>query len=331
MPLLSIIVPVYNTELYLRECLDSIMKQDNGKIEVIIVDDGSTDSSGQICDEYAEKHAEIIRVIHQENQGLLLARRRGIKESTGDYIAHLDSDDYYVNGAVSTICEALEKNECDMLLFDYIYGESQDKDERVIKLRSERNSQFVDKREVIDQFLWGNNIYTLWIKITKRSLVDLEKDYSEVSFVANGEDILQSLPLLDRCESFVYIPKPLYYYRRDNISMSKSYCEKDYYSFKAVYTTMMQYAEKWIVSDSLHFELCRKILYKNISILVSEYKSGKKSTFNKLLTTMSRDSYFHESKDALKCKDTSNYYRLLYVLISHRLLFMSKVVIALMN
>ena len=75
MPKLSIIVPVYNTEQYLCQCLDSIISQDNEQIEIILVDDGSTDNSGTICDQYAERYPDYIRVIHKENQGLLLARR----------------------------------------------------------------------------------------------------------------------------------------------------------------------------------------------------------------------------------------------------------------
>ena len=91
-PLISVIVPVYNVELYLRKCLDSIVGQSYRDIEILIIDDGSTDGSGSICDEYAEKD-ERIRVFHSENRGLSSARNLGLDEATGDWIGFVDSDD----------------------------------------------------------------------------------------------------------------------------------------------------------------------------------------------------------------------------------------------
>ena len=93
MPKLSVIVPVYNTEKYLRECIDSILAQTFTDFELILVDDGSTDSSGAICDEYAEKDSRI-QVIHQQNGGATLARRSGVRCARGEYITFVDSDDW---------------------------------------------------------------------------------------------------------------------------------------------------------------------------------------------------------------------------------------------
>ena len=93
MPKLSVIVPVYNTEKYLRECIDSILAQTFTDFELILVDDGSTDSSGAICDEYAAKDPRI-QVIHQENGGATVARRSGVSCARGEYITFVDSDDW---------------------------------------------------------------------------------------------------------------------------------------------------------------------------------------------------------------------------------------------
>lgn len=90
--LISVIVPVYNTEKYIRECLDSILVQSLGNFELILIDDGSTDGSGKICDEYADKDSRI-KVIHKENGGRSSARNRGLDEATGHYICFIDSDD----------------------------------------------------------------------------------------------------------------------------------------------------------------------------------------------------------------------------------------------
>ena len=93
MPKLSVIVPVYNTEKYLRECIDSILAQTFGDFELLLVDDGSTDSSGAICEEYAQMD-ERIRVIHQKNAGATVARRNGVSHAGGEYITFVDSDDW---------------------------------------------------------------------------------------------------------------------------------------------------------------------------------------------------------------------------------------------
>ena len=93
MPKLSVIVPVYNTEKYLRECIDSILAQTFRDFELILVDDGSTDGSGAICDEYA-KQDERIRVIHQENGGITVARKSGVRAARGEYVTFVDSDDW---------------------------------------------------------------------------------------------------------------------------------------------------------------------------------------------------------------------------------------------
>ena len=90
---ISVIVPVYNTEKYLRRCIDSILNQTYEALEVILVDDGSTDGSGAVCDEYAEKDARV-RAIHQKNGGISAARNAGIDAASGQYIAFIDSDDY---------------------------------------------------------------------------------------------------------------------------------------------------------------------------------------------------------------------------------------------
>lgn len=106
MDLVSIIVPVYNTSRYLRKCIDSLLNQSYENIEIILIDDGSVDTSPQICDEYAEKY-EKIRCFHIKNNGVSNARNQGILNSRGKYIQFIDSDDYYTQDAVETMVEAI--------------------------------------------------------------------------------------------------------------------------------------------------------------------------------------------------------------------------------
>lgn len=118
--ILSIIVPIYNVESYLRKCVDSLLAQDlpESAYEIILVDDGSTDASGDIANEYAERYANI-RVIHQVNGGLSAARNTGIDAAQGNYIQFVDSDDYLEPNVLSGLVEKMERDELDVLRFNY--------------------------------------------------------------------------------------------------------------------------------------------------------------------------------------------------------------------
>ena len=107
--LISVIIPVYNVELYLRRCIDSVIKQTYKNLEIILVDDGSTDKSGEICDEYASLDNRI-SVIHKENGGLSSARNAGLKNAHGEYFGFVDSDDAIVEDMYEYLYDILLKN-----------------------------------------------------------------------------------------------------------------------------------------------------------------------------------------------------------------------------
>ena len=111
--LVSVIVPVYNVEKYLRQCLDSLLEQTYKNIEVVMVDDGSKDSSGKICDEYAKKY-ENFYAVHKENAGLGMARNTGFEHINGEYVTFLDSDDYLENDCIEILYNTLLKQQVDM-------------------------------------------------------------------------------------------------------------------------------------------------------------------------------------------------------------------------
>lgn len=109
----SVIVPIYNVEPYLKRAVDSIIDQTYSRLEIILVDDGSPDSCGKICDDYAKKDNRI-KVIHKANGGLSDARNAGLDIATGDYIAFVDSDDYIAEDFVKTLLAELEKHDADV-------------------------------------------------------------------------------------------------------------------------------------------------------------------------------------------------------------------------
>ena len=114
----SIIVPVYNVEKYIHKCIVSILSQTYKNLEIILVDDGSPDNCGKICDEYASNDNRII-VIHQKNGGLSAARNAGLNISTGNFIVFVDSDDYLENSAIEDCIHYIKINSCDILIFNW--------------------------------------------------------------------------------------------------------------------------------------------------------------------------------------------------------------------
>ena len=117
-PKLSIIVPIYNVEQYLRKCVDNLLQQDYDNYEIILVDDGSPDGCPQMCDNYAAEHHNI-RVVHRENGGLSAARNSGIEVAKGEYIMFVDSDDYIEPNVLGKLMEQVEREKLDVLHFDY--------------------------------------------------------------------------------------------------------------------------------------------------------------------------------------------------------------------
>ena len=117
--LISVIVPVYNVEKYLSRCLDSIISQTYRKLEIVLVDDGSTDNSSMICDEYAKKDCRIT-VIHTENHGLSEARNKGIENSHGEYVSFVDSDDYLHKRFLETLLNLVIETGSDLSVCDFV-------------------------------------------------------------------------------------------------------------------------------------------------------------------------------------------------------------------
>ena len=165
--LISVIVPVYNVAAYLPQCLQSILTQTYETLEVILIDDGSTDDSGRICDEYAAKDSRI-RVIHQKNAGAAAAKNAGLRIATGEYLSFVDSDDYLEPGAYQYMHAVLKDTGADA-------GEFSFRD--VYRSRSEEHVLYPERTIVngldyLRQFTRGWNCALLWNKLYKRSLFE---------------------------------------------------------------------------------------------------------------------------------------------------------------
>lgn len=219
--LFSVLIPIYNAGKYLREAIDSVLKQTEEDYEIILVNDGSTDGSGDVCDEYAGKY-ERISAIHKENGGLLSSRRTGLKASHGQYIIHLDQDDWLAEGALSRLKEVISSHDPDVIIYDYNRIDEDGNAVENAPLFAEGKG-FVEKTAVIRKFAEGTRLNAMWIKCARRQVIDIDADYSGYGKLNMAEDELQTAALLEKADTFYYLPERLYRYRLTGSSISRNF------------------------------------------------------------------------------------------------------------
>lgn len=214
-PKLTIIIPVYNAANHLERCLDSVFNQTVYDIQVIVVNDGSTDGSQAILDSYIEVEPRL-KIIVQKNSGIVLARKAGLQFALSDYVYHLDADDYIEPTLVEEVLLQIEETNADMLLFNFEIC----KDGKCILSRPYDQNYFTN----IDflKTIWlGNGYYALWSHVHKRSLYDNVKYYHNISL---GEDALLTSQLAYFSKNIVFFnsaPLLHYYIYRDSMSNNK--------------------------------------------------------------------------------------------------------------
>lgn len=208
-PKVSIIVPIYNAQKTLHRCVDSILSQDYTDFELLLIDDGSKDESGIICDEYAAKD-ERVRVIHKINSGVSDSRNLALDEAKGKYLQFLDSDDWITPNATRLLVESAEQNNCDMVIADFyrVIGErlshkgSIDEDGVLLK---EEFANFMMENPA--DFYYG----VLWNKLYNREIV--EKHHLRMdSKISWCEDFMFNLEYIRFCEQIFVLQVPIYYY-----------------------------------------------------------------------------------------------------------------------
>lgn len=205
-PLISIIVPVYNVENDLTKCLESILDQTYMELEIILIDDGSTDGSGAVCDRYALRDHRV-RVIHQRNLGVAAARNTGLRAVTGSYIMFVDSDDEIDREAVSVLYERICRDGSDMAICKHadVYASGQ----VINRLCNWFEDSVVTPQHIMEQIAYGKRYApALWGKLYK---TDVLKDLIVPNLVC-GEDMWLIPDILNRCGSVSFVDRVLYYY-----------------------------------------------------------------------------------------------------------------------
>lgn len=224
----SIVVPVYNVEKYLRRCVDSILAQTFTDFELILVDDGSTDGCGNICDEYAENN-ERIRVFHQENAGVSAARNLGLEKAEGCYVAFCDSDDYCLPDWLEKMVFSIKENCCDLAIASYQYV---DEDGKQTSLRSRYPGYWeIEKKEEKFEYIITHvldkrdqwNGWELWTSLFKNELIKTNNIKMCETCDNFAEDLGFVLEYLLYADSVVCIEDYSYcYVQHDKSMMAKS-------------------------------------------------------------------------------------------------------------
>ncbi len=254
-PKISVIVPVYNNEKYLSECVDSLIDQTLKDIEILLIDDGSTDNSGVLCDQYAQQDTRI-RVIHKENEGLGLTRNYGLREATGTYFTFVDSDDYVALDMYERLWEQAQKYDADAC----ICGSTRVVDTAKFPSPLVLEKELYDKGEIREDLVYRmigaapeetqeNSLgYSMCTGIFRLSIVEKHgmNFFSEREFKL--EDILFKIEYFSYINRLTYIGDCSYMYRHNPKSLTNTF-RKD-----LLEATVKSYKKEFEILDSLGYE-----------------------------------------------------------------------------
>ena len=275
----SIIIPVYNAELYLKETLNSILKQNYTNYEVILVNDGSTDNSLDICNEYALKNNNF-KVINIENSGAGIARNRGIEEAKGEFLFFPDSDDILTDDALENIDEVINSKKADLYVFAF-YKAYRDQEKLILQKYEDNFLDSDDVRRHYEKYTESNGIYIQgapWNKIFRRDIVlknkvwfpNLKRHQDEafiVRYMAYTKNVLIS-------------SKPIYIYYLNRLYEESLKFPKNYYEIKKeLYNIFMDVTKNW--SEENNIELYLKYNFVMTCNRFFELIFSKKWNFNK--------------------------------------------------
>lgn len=276
----SIIVPVYNAEKYLDKCVESITKQTEEDIEILLIDDDSTDSSGRICEEWANKDSRI-RVFHIENIGVSNARNQGIKYSNSPYIMFVDSDDWIKKDMVECLLKNIEESKSHAVFCNYITVRDGEEIpcEGILEYKVYQSDEV---SKIISNMFGGGRYYSsIWRGIYKREIIENSNIYFQNLQFA--EDLVFNLEYLLNCNRVKIIKDELYYYRVNSTSALQSLKNKvdeiqkvpyEIYSLITKYNCLEKYSVEMLSELSLTakrlFDINNK--YSNFKVNAANFR-----------------------------------------------------------
>ena len=296
---ISVIVPIYNVENYLKKCIHSIVNQTYKNLEIILVDDGSPDNCGQICDDYAKKDTRI-KVIHKKNGGLSDARNAGLEVCTGDYISFVDSDDWIEFNTYEIMMKNMNEYNGDIVVsnINYVYKD------KVKSKYSEDKIRCFNKEEAMKELIKDGLVQAVvWNKLYKRVFID------NLRFKVGklNEDEFFTYKICAKAERIVYIPDALYQYRQREDSIMGTYSLKRLDSVDAIYERLQFIKNKFpsLYKDE-KLTLCNTCIYnyqmilKNNNIDPDNTGRNKLKVYRKNIEFTLKDLAYYTLKDRIK-------------------------------
>jgi len=302
---ISIVVPVYNVENCLSYCVESLRQQTYKNIEIILVDDGSTDSSGEICDQYARED-DRIKVLHIENGGLSNARNTGVKESSTDWIVFIDSDDYYDHRAIEYLVELRDKYRVDLVATPVIEVRDYENSDFLGDFR-EKYSGKLDRRIALEQMFYGNYVGThSGGKLYKKEIL-LRFPYP------NGmlyEDLALAYEHIAYCENIAVSDLTLYkYYRRPGSIVNSKYSDRLLDFYKAMEWNRSYVERDYSGDRDMRRALNVRYVFNGLHIVHAMLSSDMYAEVNKI-----RKEYIQYFKDVIPNSNVTRKNKLKYIL-----------------
>lgn len=297
--MISIVIPVYNAEKYIENCVKRIIAQKDIEFELILIDDGSKDNSLKICQEIA-KQDNRIQVYTQSNMGVSEARNHGVRKSKGDYIYFMDADDFLVENALKIITECLQKEEIDLFMFDYKKIRSEKEIENNISIQELHKE---NRETALEKMVVGNVGGFVWNKIYKRTIIE-ENDLIFDTKLNICEDLDFNIRYIMLCHKIASIDAKLYMYYQSNDS---SYNKKDnmkWFSIKELIPKIESYETNTEISkkviENLKYEMlyssclaiaknnANSIKYDDIEVFRQYIKNNKKTIWKSKVIAINR-------------------------------------------
>lgn len=302
MPKVSVIIPIYNVEQYVRKCIESVLAQTERDIEIILVDDGSRDRSGLICNEYASQDSRVM-VIHKENGGLSSARNVGTKVASSDYVIYLDGDDYLRQDAVERCLEIMKQYPSDFIQF--LYEEVREGDKPTVNAPIGEIYQAHTSGELFENlYRLGGVAASAATKFMKRSLA-LKIPFENI----RHEDEMWCTKAFQNDLTVTYIPDVLYYYvMRDGSIIHSSFNRKKLDNF-IISETRIEVLQKFGYKDLLSQEYNK--LFQIVLLLYREAKVAK----DKEALQIIKIKFAHHKNKINETKGLSGRFALLYKLM----------------
>ncbi|WP_434167457.1 glycosyltransferase [Peribacillus frigoritolerans] len=300
--LFSILVPLYNTEKYITECLQSVLTQDMDDYELIIINDGSIDNSGVIADNYAKKDKRI-KVIHQKNRGIFHTRRIAVEKASGKFVIFLDADDTLKTNTLSRLRDELQTDDLDMILYKWErFYESGKK--KVSNNLFAHNTVFEgdSKKYLYEKILKGSSLNSMCLKVIKRTCFDLVEIKTFPS-ITMGDDLVHTLSPLTNAKRVKYLGEAFYNYRIHEKSMSSVFNPVIHQNNKFIYELLKRYLVKWDMDSTIYKTLLYQRYLKSTAsfILLSKSKiKGKEREYVNSLKEVRNDEIFKEAYDYIR-------------------------------